>query len=129
MTTVLPDRSCARICVSASPPLAILIAKVHAAICDTVAEPCISAVAAALAQTSPAVAPADVEAEAAVPEPTTMSDPATIDSTNFTDMWTSQNLYLFWVYHSSACNQNPGPQQRACITNAQHTDLLKKRTA
>src|ERR1700691_4761675 len=95
------DRICAKSSDSAAPPPASLIANVHVASCESVAEPCVSTVAAAVAQTSPALPPGSVglRAEAAKLEPAVSNDPAIIIALNFTDMRTSQYSYWSELYH------------------------------
>jgi hypothetical protein len=85
---------CAKISVSAAPPPASLIANVHAASCESVAELCVSEFAAAAAQISPAFPSGSVGAEAAKLEPTVSNDPAIIIAPNFTDMHASQYSQL-----------------------------------
>jgi len=73
-----------------------LIANVHAASCESVAELCVSEFAAAAAQISPAFPPRSVgfRVEAAKLEPAVSNDPAIITAPNFTDMHASQYSQL-----------------------------------
>jgi hypothetical protein len=102
MTTALLVRSCARIWTSASPPLAILIADVQAATCESDAEPCSSAIAAAAAQTWPAFPP-EVPAKL---EPAASNDAVATSTPNFSDMRASRYLVGAFLSFSYA-HTNP----------------------
>ncbi|HXL71896.1 MAG TPA: hypothetical protein VN935_11725, partial [Rhizomicrobium sp.] len=72
-----------------SPPLAILIASVQAAICESAAEPCASATAAAAAQTSPAFPPRGTALEATLALATS-NEAVVISTPNLSDMRASR---------------------------------------